>query len=62
VRSGFQHPKEELIMSNAIIDLLESAKILARASDDRMLGYLIEMALHEAHESKTAGVKAKKAA
>lgn len=49
-------------MSNAIIDLLESAKILARASDDRMLGYLIEMALHEAHESKTAGVKAKKAA
>ncbi|MDW5313715.1 hypothetical protein [Rhizobium sp. PL01] len=49
-------------MSNAIIDLLESAKILARASDDRMLGYLIEMALHEAQESKAAGVKAKKAA
>lgn len=39
-------------MSNAIMDLLESAKILAKTSDDRMLMYFIEMAQQEAGEAK----------
>lgn len=39
-------------MSYPINDLLTSAKILAEASGDRMLSYLIEMALLEARESK----------
>jgi hypothetical protein len=49
-------------MSNAIMDLLESAKILAKASDDRMLMYFIEMAQQEAGAAKRAGDAAKKAA
>ncbi|MDW5316778.1 hypothetical protein [Rhizobium sp. PL01] len=49
-------------MPNAIMDLLESAKILARASDDRMLMYLIEMAQQEAGAAKRAGDEPKKAA
>ena len=49
-------------MSNAIIDLLESARILASSNGDRMLCYLIDMALHEARENQSVLVKAKKAA
>lgn len=49
-------------MENTIVDLLESAKILAKVNGDQMLGYLIEMALVEAREGQPASAKAKKAA
>lgn len=49
-------------MSNAITDLLESAKILASSNGDRMLCYLIDMAIHEARENQLVLVKAKAAA
>ncbi len=49
-------------MQMAIIDLLQSAKILAIANGDRMLSYLIEMALLEARQSSASAVTEKKAA
>lgn len=49
-------------MPNAIIDLLESAKILASSNGDRVLCYLIDMALLEARENQLVLVKAKAAA
>ncbi|WP_162493788.1 hypothetical protein [Pararhizobium polonicum] len=52
-------------MSNTIIDLLESAKILANVAnvnDDNILSYLIEMALIEARETKSVPFDAEKAA
>lgn len=49
-------------MPNAITDLLESAKILAKANNDQMLCYLIDMALHEAKESKAISATIKRAA
>ncbi|WP_428428347.1 hypothetical protein [Pararhizobium sp.] len=49
-------------MTNAITDLLESAKILAKANNDQMLCYLIDMALHEAQESKAVSTAIKRAA
>jgi len=49
-------------MATTIIDLLESAKILAKVNGDQMLSYLIEMALVEARDSHPAHGKAKKAA
>jgi hypothetical protein len=49
-------------MPNAITDLLESARILAKANNDQMLCYLIDMALHEAHESKAVSTPIKRAA
>lgn len=48
-------------MPDTIIDLLESAKSLAKANGDVMLSYLIEMAEQEARESRAA-TKARKAA
>ncbi len=49
-------------MPKAIVDLLESAKILAKANNDQMLCYLIDMALHEAQEGKAASAAIKRAA
>lgn len=49
-------------MQMAIIDLLQSAKILAIANDDKMLSYLIEMALLEARDSNVRDMPEKKAA
>lgn len=44
-------------MDDTVIDLLESAKILAKADDNPMLVYLIEMAQIEARETTAEAAK-----
>ncbi len=47
-------------MKTAITDLLESAKILAKANGDQILCYLIDIALLEAREIKAGSAVGKK--
>lgn len=50
-------------MNSTLIELLESAKILAKAGENHMLAYLIEMAQLEGREATARAVElAKKVA